>query len=73
MLLGKQLENIMTVKCKDCIKYVNDPITAGSGDQFCKGGMWDREEDDYLYNDDEFKKYIEKDRFCSEFLKCKLD
>ena len=56
----------MKVKCVKCINCINDPITAGSGDQFCKAGLWDRE-DEFMIQDEVFKKHINKDRFCSGF------
>jgi len=60
-------EIIMTVKCIKCRNCINDPITAGSGDQFCKAEMWNRYDDDFLNDNAAFEKYIKKDIFCSEY------
>jgi len=57
----------MAVECNECMNCINNHTTAKSNEQYCKVGMWDREEDEYLCSDIEFNKYIEKERFCTEF------
>jgi len=64
----------MAIKCIDCKKYKNDVLTANAGAEYCVSDMWDRndEEQDWLHADEDFKEYVEKERFCSEFKKLAL-
>jgi len=50
----------MSIRCIDCKKCEKD-------DQYCRAGMWDREDDEFLKSDNDFNDYLKKERFCSEF------
>ena len=56
----------MSVKCKDCNKLM---IPLNEGNEFCLAEIWNRAdpEQDWISLDDDFMKYLNKDRFCSEF------
>ena len=54
------------MNCKQCVdcKHFNNKER---NDEFCEQGMWYRDEDSFIADQEDYEKYINTERFCSEF------
>lgn len=60
----------MIGKCKNCGNRKTYTLASGRNVDFCKAGRWEREDldQDGIRDDYDFHRYINKDRFCDDYI-----